>query len=138
LLFAALSVLLAQEVSYHSGTSNLDVVNSLDPYTAMIAVNSSIQKTHQCRPASYSIESIRYVEDQVTMEVAHLRPERKHLCMPTEPHVIGETRCRSGSNAGTETFCPKRTEQKQNRNLWQYRALYTIKRLQMLGFGWGL
>jgi hypothetical protein len=113
-LSAAIPLLLAQEVSYRSATSNLDIVNSLHHYTVVIAVNSSIQKTYQYRPTSYSIESIRYVEDQATVEVTYLKREKKHLCMATEPDVIREIEYDSGSDVSTETSCLKRREQKEN------------------------
>ncbi len=84
----------------------------------MIAISSSIQNTDQSRPASYSIESTRNVEDQATVEMDYLKPEKKQLCMATKPDVIGEIKYRSGSYVSTQTFCLKRREQKEKRNLW--------------------
>jgi hypothetical protein len=62
-LSAAVLLLLAKEVSDRSGTFNLGIVNGLHSQTAMVAINSSIQKIDQSRPTSYSMESARNVED---------------------------------------------------------------------------
>jgi len=95
----------------------------------MIAINSSIQKTEQSRPTSYSIESTRNVENQAAVEMGYLKPEKSQLCMVTEPDVIREIKYLSGSYVSTQAFCLKRREQKENRNLWRYRALYTSEGL---------
>jgi len=110
-LFAAVSLLLAQEVSHHLEIFNLGIVKGLHSYTTMIAINSSIQKTDQSCPASYGIEAIRNVEDQATLEMGYLKPKEEQLCMVIKPDVIREIKCHGRSYSSTQIFCLKRNEQ---------------------------
>ncbi len=131
MLFAAAPLRLLQEVSRRLEMFNLGIVKGLHSYTAMIVINSPIQKTDQPHPPSYSIESTGNVEDRATVEMGYLKPEKKQLSMVTitKPDVMREIKYRSGSYISAQTFCLKRREQKENRNLWQYRALYSLEKL---------
>jgi hypothetical protein len=71
------------------------------------------------------------------VEMAYPNPREKQSCMVIAPDLIREIE-RHGRSYSTQIFCPKRNEQKQKRNLWQGRALYTLERLSMPEIGWGV
>jgi hypothetical protein len=110
-LFAAVPLLLSQEVSHHLEIFSLGIVKGLHYYTTMIAINSSTQKTDQSCPASYNIEAIKNVKDQAALEVVCLKPREEQLCMAIEPEVIREMKCHGKSHISLQTFCLKRNQQ---------------------------
>ena len=63
------------------------------------------------------MESIRYVEDQATVEGARFKSEKKPLCMATTPSVIREIEYDSGSDVSTETSCLKRGSRRKTQPL---------------------
>jgi hypothetical protein len=100
-LSVAVSVLLAQEASHHLEIFNLGIAKRLHSYTTMTAINSSIQKTEQSCPTGYSIEAIRNVGDQASLEMCYLKPKEEQLCMVIKPNVIREIKCHSKSYSST-------------------------------------
>jgi hypothetical protein len=97
-LFAAVPLLLAGEVSDRSGTFNLGIVKGSHSYAAVVAIDSSLQKTDQSRATSYGVESTRNVENRANVEMGCLKPEKKQLCMVTKPdqsekpNTVGKSR----------------------------------------------
>jgi len=110
-LYVAVSLLLAQEVSHRLEIFNLGIVQGLHSYTTMTVINSSIQKTEQSCPTSYSIEAIRNVGNQASLETRYFKPKEEQLCMVIKPDVIREIECHGKSYSSTQTFCLKRNEQ---------------------------
>ena len=63
------------------------------------------------------------------VQMVYSKPREKQLRVVTRPDLIREIELHVRAYISTQIFCPKRNEQKEKRNLWQYRALYTSERL---------
>jgi len=72
-------------------TRGLGSLRNLQPWYRQGLALLHRNDSDQSRPTRYGIDSARNVEDQATMEMGYLKPEKRQLCMVTEPDVIRES-----------------------------------------------